>query len=190
MSPFGTLARRWKAAAYRRLCGVWAIISPSLMGDQSDVQLLPRPEWWPLSLQAGQLRSQSCPRSFVLTLIKRENKIVRCGTAFAVPGIWKGIAMKASSLFVVGLAVAAMSIAPANASPANAAGGCVGGCPTSFRSGNAPWIGCSGSGWPALSSTCRNVGNWKTYAGCMEDGLKVGWKGSENTWYCSSLGLK
>ena len=130
------------------------------------------------------------PRSFVLTLIKPENKIVRCGTAFAVPGIWKGIAMKASSLFVVGLAVAAMSIAPANASPANAAGGCVGGCPTSFRSGNAPWIGCSGSGWPALSSTCRNVGNWKTYAGCMEGGLKVGWKGSENTWYCSSLGLK
>ena len=98
--------------------------------------------------------------------------------------------MKASSLFVAGLAVAAMSIAPANAAPANAAGGCVGGCPSSFRSGNAPWIGCSGSGWPALSSTCRNVGNWKTYTACMEDGLKVGWKGSENTWYCSSLGLK
>jgi hypothetical protein len=98
--------------------------------------------------------------------------------------------MKAASLFVAGLAVAVMSIAPANAAPPNAAGGCVGGCPSSFRSGNAPWIGCSGSGWPALSSTCRNVGNWKTYAACMEDGLKVGWKSSENTWYCSSLGLK
>jgi hypothetical protein len=24
----------------------------------------------------------------------------------------------------------------------------------------------------------------------MEDGLKVGWRSSENTWYCSSLGLK
>ena len=98
--------------------------------------------------------------------------------------------MKASSLLVAGLAVAAMSIAPANAAPVNATGSCAGGCATSFRSGNAPWIGCSGSGWPALSSTCRNVGNWKTYAACMEDGLKVGWKGSENTWYCSSLGLK
>ena len=73
---------------------------------------------------------------------------------------------------------------------ANAGGSCVDGCVTSFRSGNAPWRGCSGSGWPALSSTCRNVGHWKTYAACMEDGLKVGWKSSENTWYCSSPGLK
>jgi hypothetical protein len=73
---------------------------------------------------------------------------------------------------------------------ANAAGSCVDGCVTSFRSGNAPWRGCSGSGWPALSSTCRNVGHWKTYAACMEDGLKVGWRSSENAWYCSSLALK
>jgi hypothetical protein len=73
---------------------------------------------------------------------------------------------------------------------ANAAGSCVDGCVTSFRSGNAPWRGCSGSGWPALSSTCRNVGHWKTYAACMEDGLKVGWRSSENGWYCSSLALK
>jgi hypothetical protein len=98
--------------------------------------------------------------------------------------------MKASSLFVAGLAVAAMSIAPANAAPTNAAGGCVGGCPTSFRSGDAPWIGCSSSGKPALSPTCRNVGNWKTYAVCTEDGRKVGWTSSENAWYCSGLGLK
>jgi hypothetical protein len=83
---------------------------------------------------------------------------------------------------------------PSTMSPAatlpNATGSCAGGCATSFRSGNAPWVGCSGSGWPVLSSTCRNVGNWKTYAACMEDGLKVGWKGTESTWYCSSLGLK
>ena len=32
--------------------------------------------------------------------------------------------------------------------------------------------------------------NWKTYAACVEDGLKVGWRSSENTWYCNSLGLK
>ncbi len=99
--------------------------------------------------------------------------------------------MKASSLFfVAGLTVAAMSIAPANAAPVNATGSCAGGCASSFRSGNTPWVGCSGSGWPALSPTCRNVANWKTYAACMEDGLKVGWKSSENGWYCSSLGLK
>jgi hypothetical protein len=85
--------------------------------------------------------------------------------------------------------LSASTMSPAAQLP-NAAGSCAGGCATSFRSGNAPWVGCSGSGWPALSSTCRNVGNWKTYASCMEDGLKVGWKGPESTWYCSSLGLQ
>ena len=83
----------------------------------------------------------------------------------------------------------ASTMSPAAQLP-NATGSCAGGCATSFRSGNAPWVGCSGSGWPALSSTCRNVGNWKTYAACMDDSLKIGWKGSESTWYCSSLGLK
>jgi hypothetical protein len=72
----------------------------------------------------------------------------------------------------------------------NAAGSCAGGCATSFRSGNAPWVGCSGSGWPVLSPTCRNVANWKTYTACMDDSVKIGWKGTESTWYCSSLGLK
>jgi hypothetical protein len=73
---------------------------------------------------------------------------------------------------------------------ANAAGSCVDGCVTSFRSGNAPWRGCSGSGWPALSSTCRNVGNYKTYTECTEAGLITGWRPMETTWYCSSLALK
>jgi hypothetical protein len=83
----------------------------------------------------------------------------------------------------------AATISPAAQLP-NITGSCAGGCATSFRSGNAPWVGCSGSGWPALSPTCRNVANWKTYAACMDDSLKIGWKGSESTWYCSSLGLK
>jgi hypothetical protein len=83
----------------------------------------------------------------------------------------------------------ASTMSPAEKLP-NVTGSCTGGCATSFRSGNAPWVGCSGSGWPALSSTCRNMGNWKTYAACMDDSLKIGWKGSESTWYCSSLGLK
>lgn len=72
----------------------------------------------------------------------------------------------------------------------NATGSCVGGCVTSFRSGNAPWHGCSGSSWPALSQTCRNVGNYKTYAECTEAGLITGWRGNEVSWYCTSLALK
>jgi hypothetical protein len=83
-----------------------------------------------------------------------------------------------------------MSPAAQLAKLANATGSCVGGCVTSFRSGNAPWHGCSGSGWPALSSTCRNVGNYKTYAECTEAGLITGWRVTETSWYCSSLALK
>jgi hypothetical protein len=73
---------------------------------------------------------------------------------------------------------------------ANATGSCVGGCVTSFRHGDAPWHGCSGSGWPALSPTCRNVGNYKTYGECTEAGLLTGWRTNEIGWYCSSLALK
>lgn len=71
-----------------------------------------------------------------------------------------------------------------------ATGSCVGGCVTSFRYGNDPWHGCSGSGWPALSPTCRNVGNYKTYNECKEAGLLTGWRNNEIGWYCSSLALK
>ncbi len=73
---------------------------------------------------------------------------------------------------------------------AKTTGSCVGGCVTSFRSGNSPWIGCSTSGWPAFSSTCRNVGNYKTYAECTDAGVVTGWKVNEVSWYCSSLALR
>jgi hypothetical protein len=72
---------------------------------------------------------------------------------------------------------------------ANATGSCVGGCVTSFRSGTAPWHGCSVTSWPLLSSTCRNVGNYKTYAECTEAGQLTGARIMETSWYCSSLGL-
>jgi hypothetical protein len=68
-------------------------------------------------------------------------------------------------------------------------GNCTGGCQTSFRSGNAPWHGCSGSSG-MYSSTCRNVGNYKTYSQCTEAGLITGWRGPEMSWYCTSLALK
>jgi hypothetical protein len=72
---------------------------------------------------------------------------------------------------------------------ANATGSCVGGCATSFRYGDAPWHGCSGSSG-MYSQTCRNVGNYKTYAECTEAGLLIGWRPIETPWYCTSLGLK
>jgi hypothetical protein len=70
-----------------------------------------------------------------------------------------------------------------------ATGSCVGGCVTSFRSGDRPWVGCSGSSG-MLSSTCRNTGNYKTFTECTEAGLITGWKAPEVSWYCSSLALK
>jgi hypothetical protein len=67
---------------------------------------------------------------------------------------------------------------------------CTDGCQTSFRYGSAPWNGCNGSAWPALSSTCRNVANYKSYLECREAGLLVGSRPTEIMWYCSSLAMK
>jgi len=66
---------------------------------------------------------------------------------------------------------------------------CVDGCVTSFRSGNRPWIGCSSSGG-TFSTTCRNVGNYKTHNECTTAGLATGWRSNEVYWYCTSLALK
>jgi hypothetical protein len=68
-------------------------------------------------------------------------------------------------------------------------GSCVDGCVSSFPSGNKPWIGCNASGG-VLSSTCRNVGHYKTYAECREAGLRTGWRDVETYGYCNSLALK
>lgn len=72
---------------------------------------------------------------------------------------------------------------------ASVTGSCVGGCATSFRSGNAPWHGCSVSGG-GYSSTCRNTRNYQTYSECTEGGLTLGWRNNEAAWGCTSLGLK
>jgi hypothetical protein len=70
---------------------------------------------------------------------------------------------------------------------------CIGGCVTSFRSGDRPWVGCSVSGG-VPSSTCRNIGPggvpYKTYSQCMEGGINVGWRTNEVAWYCNSIALK
>jgi hypothetical protein len=70
---------------------------------------------------------------------------------------------------------------------------CIGGCVSSFRSGDRPWVGCSLSG-VTPSSTCRNIGPdgrpYKTYNECMLGGQSVGWRTNEVAWYCNSLALK
>jgi hypothetical protein len=68
-------------------------------------------------------------------------------------------------------------------------GSCAGGCASSFRSGDAPWVGCS-SASGRFSSTCRNVGNFKTYTECTTASNKLGSTRSDTWWYCSSLGFK
>ena len=65
--------------------------------------------------------------------------------------------------------------------------GCADGCPTSFRSGNQPWVGCSSPGNFVLSTTCGNPYKYKTYQECSEAGLLMAWKPTDIWWYCSSL---
>ena len=64
---------------------------------------------------------------------------------------------------------------------------CTDGCQTSFKYGNQPWNGCSGSSDFMLSTTCRNVRNYKTYQECRETGMFLAWRQYEVWWYCSSL---
>ena len=71
-----------------------------------------------------------------------------------------------------------------------ASSSCDGGCATSFRSGNRPWVGCSGSGWPSYSGTCRNGRNYKSYVECTEASYFLAWKPMEVHWYCTSLAFK
>jgi hypothetical protein len=86
-------------------------------------------------------------------------------------------------------AASPMSEAAQLARIASNTGSCVGGCQSSFKSGNEPWHGCSISGG-GYSSTCRNTGNFKTYDECKEAGRITGWRSGETSWYCSSLALK
>jgi hypothetical protein len=65
---------------------------------------------------------------------------------------------------------------------------CTDGCQTSFKYGNQPWNGCSGSGAEfGFSTTCRNGRNYKTYYECKDTTQFLGWRNSDAWWYCSSL---
>ena len=69
---------------------------------------------------------------------------------------------------------------------------CNGGCETSYRVGNAPWVGCSYTGenfatGSNFSSTCRDTLNYNTYAQCFATKTFLGMTGREARWICSSL---
>jgi hypothetical protein len=67
---------------------------------------------------------------------------------------------------------------------------CDGGCATSLPSHGKPWIGCSVSGWPMYSGTCRNGRKYKNYVQCAEEGYFLAWKVMDVHWYCTSLAFK
>ena len=64
---------------------------------------------------------------------------------------------------------------------------CDGGCQSSLPSRGRPWVGCSASGWPMGSATCRNGRKYKTYVECTEESYFLAWKPMEVWWFCSSL---
>jgi hypothetical protein len=70
-----------------------------------------------------------------------------------------------------------------------ASSSCNGGCETSFKSGNTPWIGCSESAgnYSTFSTTCRDTLTYKNYANCVDTKWFLGWDQRRIWWHCSSL---
>jgi hypothetical protein len=66
---------------------------------------------------------------------------------------------------------------------------CNGGCETSFKSGNAPWVGCSEAAglWHTFSATCRDTLTYASYTGCMDTKVFLGLDRPKAWWLCSSL---
>ena len=68
---------------------------------------------------------------------------------------------------------------------------CNGGCETSFRVGNAPWVGCSyaagGIDSSHFSATCTDTLSYNTYAQCVETKAFLGAQPRETRWICTSL---
>jgi hypothetical protein len=69
------------------------------------------------------------------------------------------------------------------------ASSCNGGCETSFKTGNAPWVGCSFAGgwWSTYSPTCTDTLTYTSYLNCMETKLFLSWENYKARWYCHSL---
>jgi hypothetical protein len=82
--------------------------------------------------------------------------------------------MKASLLFVAGLALAILATAPGNAAQRNAA------------PPENDWGGCSSINWPALSLTPCKIPGVTTYAECRKYLLDRGTLERGVWWVCSS----
>jgi hypothetical protein len=69
------------------------------------------------------------------------------------------------------------------------ASSCNGGCETSFRSGNAPWVGCSEAAgtWSTFSATCKDTLTYKTYLECKDTKVFLGLDQRKAWWFCSSM---
>ena len=70
-----------------------------------------------------------------------------------------------------------------------AASSCNGGCETSCKTGNAPWVGCSETGPEVtnFSGTCRDTLSYKTYLECKETKMFLGADQKKAWWLCTSL---
>jgi hypothetical protein len=66
---------------------------------------------------------------------------------------------------------------------------CNGGCATSFKTGNEPWVGCSESGGyqSVFSATCRDTLTYASYTSCVETKMFTGWERNRAWWYCNGL---
>src|SRR6202051_2332905 len=66
---------------------------------------------------------------------------------------------------------------------------CNGGCETSFKSGNAPWVGCSEAGglFHTFSATCRDTLTYKTYVEGKETKKFLGLDEHKAWWICTSM---
>jgi len=72
------------------------------------------------------------------------------------------------------------------------ASSCNGGCQTSFKTANAPWVGCSfGAGEIAgvgpYSLTCTDTLTYKSYLDCTSTKVFLSWSPREARWHCTSL---
>jgi hypothetical protein len=70
-----------------------------------------------------------------------------------------------------------------------ASSSCNGGCETSFKSGNEPWVGCSEAAglFHTFSPTCRDTLTYKTYVECKETKVFLGLDRNKAWWFCTSL---
>jgi hypothetical protein len=69
------------------------------------------------------------------------------------------------------------------------ASSCNGGCETSFKKGNAPWVGCSESGgyFSTFSPTCRDTLTYTSYQNCWDTKTFLGWDRNRTWWFCTSM---